>query len=104
MAQHYLEFCLQVELASWTGPEFVKTLLLKNMPELMRKDTEKLIDESSPGSKQPQRFTRREAAKRAAAEQSMMAADPGDSAEHTAAQGADEAAPMPDMVGLCHCT
>ena len=56
-------FCKQVELASWTGPDFVKTLLLKDMPDLMRKDTEKLIDDSAPGKKQPQRFTCQEAAR-----------------------------------------
>lgn len=52
-----------MKLASWTGPDFVKTLLLKDMPDLMRKDTEKLIDDSAPGKKHPQRFTRQEAAR-----------------------------------------
>ena len=92
---------MQVELASWTGPDFVKSLLLKDMPELMRKDTEKLIDESGPGTKQPQRFTRREAARRAAAAQSMAATDPGSSAECTAAQLDPEDAPIQEMVSLC---
>ena len=92
---------MQVELASWTGPEFVKSLLLKDMPELMRKDTEKLIDESGPGSKQPQRFTRQDSARRAAAAQSMAAPDPESSAEHTAPQHSTEDAPLQDTVGLC---
>ena len=92
---------MQVELASWTGPDFVKSLLLKDMPELMRKDTEKLIDESGPGNRQPQRFTRQEAARRAAAAQSTAATDTGSSAEHKAPQCDAEDAPAHDMVSLC---
>ena len=57
---------MQVELAGWTSPDIVKSLLLKDMPDLMRKDTEKLMDENAPGKKQAQHFTRREAAIRAA--------------------------------------
>lgn len=90
---------VQVELAAWTGPDFVKTLLLKDMPDLMRKDTEKLIDESPPGKKQPQRFTRQEAARRAAAALDTVAASPGKAAQHPAAQSAGEAAEEEDMVG-----
>ena len=70
------------------------------MPELMRKDTEKLIDESGAVAKQPQRFTRHEAARRAAAAQSAVASEPGGSTGDTAAQCDAEAAPTQDMVGL----
>ena len=95
-----IDLCLvQVELAAWTGSDFVKTLLLKDMPDLMRKDTEKLIDESPPGKKQPQRFTRHEAARRAAAEQNTAAASPGEAAQHPAAQSAGEPAEEEDTVG-----
>ena len=79
----------------------MKSLLLKDMPELMRKDTEKLMDESGPGNRQPQRFTRREAARRAAAAQSMAATDPGSSAECTEPQCDSEDAPVQAMVSLC---
>lgn len=91
---------MQVELASWTGPDFVKTLLLKDMPELMRKDTEKLIDESAPGKKQPQRFTRQEAARQAAAAQTTSVADQDNPAEQQASQSSAQAAPEEDTVRL----
>ena len=68
---------MQVELAGWTNPDIVKSLLLKDMPDIMRKDTQKLMDENASGKKQAQRFTRREAAIRAAATQSPARADAG---------------------------
>ena len=37
---HCLQIILQNEVATGTGQDFVKTLLLKDMPDLMRKNTE----------------------------------------------------------------
>ena len=89
---------MQVELAGWTSPDIVKTLLLKDMPDIMRKDTEKLMDESTSGKKQAQRFTRREAAIRAAATQSTATADAGAGAGKQAAQSPTQADPEEDSV------
>jgi cytoskeleton-associated protein 5 len=55
-------------------------MLLEKMPDMMRKDTEKLVEETCLGvRKQPQRFTRKEAARRA-----VSAAAPETSAGATA--------------------
>lgn len=91
-------FIMQVELAGWTTPDIVKSLLLKDMPDLMRKDTEKLMDESPPGKKQAQRFTRQEAAARAAATQSTATADAGAGPGKQAAQSPAQAHPEEDPV------
>ena len=91
---------MQVELAGWTSPDIVKSLLLKDMPDIMRKDTEKLMDENALGKKQAQRFTRREAAIRAAATQSPAAADAGAGAGQKAAQGPAQADPEEDSVSF----
>ena len=91
---------MQVELAGWTSPDIVKSLLLKDMPDLMRKDTEKLMDENAMGKKQAQRFTRREAAIRAAATQSTATADAGAGAGMQAAQSPAQAKSEEDSVSL----
>ncbi|KAK9818850.1 hypothetical protein WJX81_005118, partial [Elliptochloris bilobata] len=57
---------LTVELAGWLGAEAVQGTLLDKMPELMRKDLEKLLAEAGNARKRPQRFTRHEAARRPA--------------------------------------
>lgn len=59
---------VQVELASWSGPDFVRSMLLDKMPEMMRKDTEKLVEASTSEKRAPQRLTRKEAARRASAQ------------------------------------
>ena len=89
----------QVELAGWTSPDIVKSLLLKDMPDIMRKDTEKLMDENALDKKQAQRFTRREAAIRAAATQSPAAADAGAGAGQQA-QSSAQAVPEEDSVSF----
>ena len=46
----------------------MKSILLDKMPDMMRKDIEKLVEEAGAGDrKQPERFTRKEMARRAAA-------------------------------------
>lgn len=46
----------------------MKSLLLDKMPDMMRKDIEKLVEEAGTGTKkQPERFTHKEMARRAAA-------------------------------------
>ena len=91
---------MQVELAGWTSPDIVKSLLLKDMPDIMRKDTEKLMDENASGKKQAQRFTRSEAAVRAAATQSPARADAGAGAGQQAAQSSSQAVPEEDSVSF----
>jgi hypothetical protein len=94
----------QVEVAGWLGPDTIKSLLLDKMPDMMRKDTEKLVEEAGAGfRKQPQRYTRKEAAKRA------MAAPPtalpaGPAAAMAGASSATEGAEMDgaDMVSSRH--
>lgn len=54
----------QVELASWLGADVVRSMLLAKMPDAMRKDTEKLVEEA-PRKQHPARLTRKEAAARA---------------------------------------
>lgn len=61
-----LPSCMQLELSSWIGVDTVKALLCEKMPEAMRKDMVKLLEEQAPMRKAPQRFTRREQAARAA--------------------------------------
>lgn len=57
-----------MEAASWLGPDIVRSLLLDKMPDMMRKDIEKLVEEAGAGiRKQPERFTRKEMSRRAAA-------------------------------------
>lgn len=58
---------LQVELRAWLGVDYVQGSLCSKMPDLMRKDVEKLISEYSGSKTQPERFTRREQAARDAA-------------------------------------
>lgn len=67
--------------------DYVNGSLCGKMPEQMRKDVEKLMEENPPSKKQPERFTRKEQAARA--ETAGAAAAPGDT---DAAEGAPTAA------------
>ena len=49
----------QVELCCWLGVEAVKALLGDKMSDAMRKDFERVLEDSSAGRKAPSRFTRR---------------------------------------------
>ena len=49
----------QVELCCWLGVEAVKALLGDKMSDAMRKDFERILEDSSAGRKAPSRFTRR---------------------------------------------
>lgn len=61
-----MAYACQVEVAGWLGADFVKSMVLDKMPDAMRKDTEELVDVAASGPrKQPQRYTRKEAARRA---------------------------------------
>lgn len=69
----------QVEMRAWLGADYVHGSLCGKMPDQMRKDVEKLM-EDYPGSKtQPERFTRKEqAAREAAAEAAAATAQDAD--------------------------
>ena len=58
---------VQVELRAWLGTDYVQGSLCGKMPDLMRKDVEKLIAEYTGSRTQPERFTRKEQAAREAA-------------------------------------
>ncbi len=90
-------------MAGWLGPDVVKSLLLDKMPDMMRKDTEKLVEEAGTGArKQPQRFTRKEAVKRANAAPSA-AAIVGVAAAATSGHSGAAEADANDMVSIFQC-
>lgn len=64
-----------VELAAYLGAGVVGGVLLDKMPAAMRKDVDAAIEQLPPGRKQPSRFTRREAAERAAREEEAGGAE-----------------------------
>ena len=76
---------MQVELAGWLGAETIQSTLLDKMPELMRKDLDKLLAEAGGAYKRPERFTRSEAAKRVREGAPAAPAEPGDSVSASAA-------------------
>ena len=78
-----------VELCAYLGVGVVGGVLLDKMPAAMRKDVDAAIAELPPGKKQPARFTRREAADRAAreAEAGPMDVDGGEVSGEGAAAG-----------------
>lgn len=51
---------VQVELCCYTGPKLIQDTLLEKMPESMRKDVEKSLQDIPPGRKRPERYTRKE--------------------------------------------
>ncbi|KAK9795603.1 hypothetical protein WJX73_007429 [Symbiochloris irregularis] len=58
---------LSAELSAYIGPEVVKATLCDKMPDVMRKDVEKLLEaQAGTPRKLPERFTRTEQAARAA--------------------------------------
>lgn len=59
---------LTIELSSWVGPAVVQSVLIDKMNDAMKKDVATSVAELPPGKKKPLRFTRKEAAARAAAE------------------------------------
>jgi hypothetical protein len=78
-----------VELCAYLGVGVVGGVLLDKMPAAMRKDVDAAIAELPPGKKQPARYTRREAAERAAreAEAGPMDVDGGEGCCEGAAAG-----------------
>ncbi|KAL0039701.1 hypothetical protein WJX77_005628 [Trebouxia sp. C0004] len=56
---------LVAELCCWTGPKLVQDTLLDKMPDSMRKDVEKLLEDIPTVRKRPERFTRKEEAQQA---------------------------------------
>jgi hypothetical protein len=56
----------QAVIARWAGVELVKTMLFEKMRDAMRKEVEKLLEEVAGTRPAATRFTRKEAAKRAA--------------------------------------
>ena len=49
---------VQVELSSWVGVDTVRAILGDKMPEAMRKDFERILDDAGAARKAPTRFTR----------------------------------------------
>ncbi len=48
MSDAHAQTCIlsvQAELCCWTGPKLVQDTLLDNMPDSMRKDVEKLLED-----------------------------------------------------------
>lgn len=78
-------------LAAYLGQGVVAGVLLDKMPAAMRKDVDAAIAELPPGKRQPSRFTRREAAERAAREPEAEALEV-DGGEGAAGGGGDAAA------------
>ena len=58
---------LTIELASWVGPAVVQSVLVEKMNDTMKKDVATSLASLPPGKKKPLRYTRKEAAARAAA-------------------------------------
>ncbi|KAL0028272.1 hypothetical protein WJX79_006476 [Trebouxia sp. C0005] len=56
---------LVAELCCWTGPKLVQDTLLDKMPDSMRKDVEKLLEDVPTVRKRPERFMRKEQAQQA---------------------------------------
>lgn len=82
----------QAELCCWTGPKLVQDTLLDKMPDSMRKDVEKLLEDIPPTRKRPERFTRKEQAKQA------VSGVPAGPAAVVAGPSATVAAPQEDEV------
>ncbi|KAL4854812.1 hypothetical protein ACK3TF_004509 [Chlorella vulgaris] len=73
---------VSVELAAYLGQSVVAGVLLDKMPAAMRKDVDAAVAELPPSKKQPSRFTRREAAERAAqGDSEAMDVDGGEGAD-----------------------
>ncbi|KAK9814323.1 hypothetical protein WJX72_004049 [[Myrmecia] bisecta] len=77
---------LTAEMCCWVGVEVVQNALLDKMNDAMRKDVEKLMGDA--GKKRPERFTRKEQAKRAAAGASVGGSAGADAAAGPAASKA----------------
>ena len=89
---------LQMELCSWMGAAIVQATLVERMPDAMRKDMEKSIQEAPAGRKQPERFTRKEQARRAAAPAPVPVSRPDEAA---ATGPAASAAAAPEEEEVC---
>lgn len=80
-----------VELAAYLGQGVVSGVLLDKMPAAMRKDVDAAIAELPAGKKQPSRWTRREAAERAARNAEAAPMEVDDEGEGSAPGGAEVA-------------
>ncbi|KAL4424717.1 hypothetical protein ABPG77_000060 [Micractinium sp. CCAP 211/92] len=78
-----------VELAAYLGQGVVAGVLLDKMPAAMRKDVDAAITELPAGKKQPSRWTRREAAERAARDAEAQPMDVDGAGEGGAAAAAE---------------
>ena len=81
-----------VELCAYLGQGMVAGVLLDKMPAAMRKDVDAAIAELPPGKKQPVRFTRKEAAERAAREAELAPMDVDGGGEVGGGEGGEAAA------------
>jgi hypothetical protein len=90
---------VSVELAAYLGQSVVAGVLLDKMPAAMRKDVDAAVAELPASKKQPSRFTRREAAERAAhGDGEAMDVDGGDGADGGGPTAAEE-----EPVSACQC-
>ena len=84
---------LQVELSSWVGVDTVRAVLGEKMPDAMRKDFERILDEAGATRKAPSRFTRAVQAQRA---QQAAAAGPAIAEADGNGHAAAAVVPEPD--------
>lgn len=68
---------LTIELSSWVGPAVVQSVLIDKMNDTMKKDVATSLASIPSGKKKPLRFTRKEAAARAAAAEGNDGDDDG---------------------------
>lgn len=96
-----------MELAGWLGAETIQSTLLDKMPELMRKDLDKLLAQAGGAHKRPERFTRSEVAKRVREGAPAAPAEPGVSVSASAASTSAPSAEEDDnaqarLYFVCH--
>lgn len=84
-------------MCCWTGPKLVQDTLLDKMPDSMRKDVEKLLEDIPTTRKRPERFTRKEQANQA------VSGVPAGPAATVAGPSATAAAPQGDEVTVIAC-
>eukprot|EP00775_Hariotina_reticulata_P007310 gene7310-7523_t len=87
-----------IELARYVGPECIHVMLLKDAPEVVKKELETRLQELPPGRPKPARLTRKEAAKAAA--QAVTSAEESEAANGASAAGGATAAEEPEQVDL----
>lgn len=90
-----------MQFGAWLGTDYVQGTLCGKMPDLMRKDVDKLLEDLPAARKLPERFTRKEQAARREAEATAAAAVPeSDGQPGTTGDAAGAAADAAPQVGV----